>query len=103
MSRGAGRSTATTSIINYFVLGDQVVMTPGFWGAEPVLADRGKYEGLREFVAEEREGLALIRGLSATQRSQAILYESMLTRTSRRSATRPTTDGSRRLRSRTTW
>ena len=66
--------------INYFVLGDQVVMTPGFWGAEPVLADRGKYEGLREFAAEEREGLALIRGLSATQRSRAILYESMLTR-----------------------
>ena len=66
--------------INNFVLGDQVVMTPGFWGAEPVLADRGKYEGLREFVAEEREGLALIRGLSASQRSRAILYESMLTR-----------------------
>ena len=25
-------------IINYFVLGDQVVMTPAFWGSEPVIA-----------------------------------------------------------------
>ena len=25
-------------IINYFVLGDQVVMTPSFWGSEPAVA-----------------------------------------------------------------
>jgi len=30
-------------IINYFILGDQVVMTPAFWGSEPVTADSGKY------------------------------------------------------------
>jgi hypothetical protein len=66
--------------LNYFVLGDQVVMTPGFWGAEPVHADRGAYNGLREFDAEQREGLALMRGLSTTQRRQAILYDSMLTK-----------------------
>ena len=28
-------------VINYFVLGDQVVMTPAFWGGEPVYADAG--------------------------------------------------------------
>ena len=65
--------------LNYFVLGDQVVMTPGFWGAEPAIADRGVYEGLREFDAEQRDGLALIRALSAAQRRSAILYDSMLT------------------------
>ena len=32
-------------IINYFVLGDQVVMTPLFVGSEPVIAESGKYEG----------------------------------------------------------
>jgi hypothetical protein len=66
--------------LNYFVVGDQVVMTPGFWGAEPVVADRGVYQGLREFDAEQREGLALVRGLSASQRRQAIIYDSMLTK-----------------------
>lgn len=29
-------------IINFFVLGDQIVMTPAFWGGEPVLAEQGK-------------------------------------------------------------
>ena len=66
--------------LNYFVLGDQVVMTPGFWGAEPVVADRGVYKGLREFDAEQRDGLALVRGLSASQLRQAIIYDSMLTK-----------------------
>jgi hypothetical protein len=38
--------------LNYFVLKDQVVMTPSFWGAEPAIADRGPCAGLREFDAE---------------------------------------------------
>ena len=33
------------AIINYFVLGDQVVMTPFFAGSEPVIAPSGKYKG----------------------------------------------------------
>ena len=32
-------------IINYFVLGSQVVMTPLFVGSEPVIAQAGKYKG----------------------------------------------------------
>ncbi|MEM9158992.1 MAG: DUF3500 domain-containing protein, partial [Verrucomicrobiota bacterium] len=32
-------------IINYFVLGDQVVMSPVFIGSEPVTAQTGKYAG----------------------------------------------------------
>ena len=28
-------------IVNYFVLGDQVVMTPAFMGSEPVIAESG--------------------------------------------------------------
>ena len=32
-------------VINYFVLGDQVVMTPTFMGAEPARAMSGKYKG----------------------------------------------------------
>ncbi len=34
-------------IINCFVLGDQIVMTPNFLGSEPVFAKSGKYAGTR--------------------------------------------------------
>jgi uncharacterized protein DUF3500 len=33
------------AVINYFVLGDQVVMTPSFAGSEPVIARSGKFTG----------------------------------------------------------
>ena len=60
-------------IINYLVLGDQVVMTPNFLGAEPVHATIGKYAGLRVFKADEDFGLALARTLSETQRAKAVI------------------------------
>lgn len=64
--------------LNYFVIGDQVVLSPGFWGAEPTIADRGRYEGLREFDEEQARGLELIRALSPAQRERAIILPSML-------------------------
>lgn len=60
-------------IINVFALGDQVVMTPAFWGSEPAVATGGKYEGTRIMDAEQRKALELIRSLSAAQQSKAIL------------------------------
>ena len=60
-------------IINYFVLGDQVVVTPTFLGAEPVHATTGKYDGLRVFKPDEDRGLALIRALSDSQRAKTII------------------------------
>ncbi len=59
--------------INYFVLGDQVVMTPTFMGSEPVRATKGKYAGIREFELEESKGLATIRALTVEQREKAIV------------------------------
>ena len=32
-------------VINYFVLGDQVVMTPTFMGGESIITETGKYKG----------------------------------------------------------
>jgi hypothetical protein len=64
--------------ISYLVLGGQVVMTPTFMGAEPTLADRGPYAGLREFEVQERNGLEVIRALSPAQRAKAILFPSMI-------------------------
>jgi len=60
-------------IINYFVLGDQVVMTPTFVGSEPVVAESGKYKGTAILQDEQREGLAMLRALDAAQRAKAVL------------------------------
>jgi hypothetical protein len=60
-------------IINYFVLGDQVVATPTFLGAEPVHARMGKYAGVRAFKADEDRGLALARTLSDAQRAKTVI------------------------------
>ena len=61
------------SIINYFVLGDQVVMTPFFVGSEPVRAPSGKYKGLVILQQEQNDGLEMVRALPDAQRRQAIL------------------------------
>jgi hypothetical protein len=65
-------------IVSCFVLGDQVVMTPAFMGAEPTFADRGPLEGVRTFEAEEQAGLDLMRSLTPEQQEKAILFRSML-------------------------
>lgn len=60
-------------VINYFVLGDQVVMSPVFMGAEPVITTSGKYEGNTLFQDEQNLGLALMRSLSDEQQSAATI------------------------------
>jgi hypothetical protein len=64
-------------IVNAFVLGDQLVTTPTFMGSEPVRARAGAYAGTRVFEAEERDGLALMRSLSAEQRRAATIGETL--------------------------
>ncbi len=61
------------AIINYFVLGDQVVMTPYFAGSEPVIAKSGKYKGTSVLQEEQKQGLAMLQSLNEAQRKQAIL------------------------------
>ncbi|HKF70229.1 MAG TPA: DUF3500 domain-containing protein [Stellaceae bacterium] len=58
-------------IVNCFVLGDQIVLTPNFMGSEPVSAESGRFAGIRVLEAEERQGLALMRALGPDQRDQA--------------------------------
>ena len=61
------------AVINYFVLGDQVVTTPFFAGSEPALARSGKYKGTSVLQVEQRDGLAMVNALDAAQRRKAIL------------------------------
>ncbi len=60
-------------IINYFVLGDQVVMTPLFLGSEPVRADDGEYEGTIVMQEEQDRGLAFAKSLTDEQKARAVL------------------------------
>ena len=61
------------AIINYFVLRDQVVMSPFFAGSEPVVATSGKYAGASILQDEQERGLAFVNGLTEGQRKRAIL------------------------------
>lgn len=60
-------------VINYFILGDQVVMTPVFMGGEPIITTTGKYKGNTIFQDEQYIGLELMQSLSAAQQKQATL------------------------------
>ncbi|GJM28616.1 MAG: hypothetical protein DHS20C17_12510 [Cyclobacteriaceae bacterium] len=60
-------------IINYFVLGDQVVMTPLFVGSEPVIAETGKYKGISILQDEQDMGLKMFRSLTEPQKDQAVI------------------------------
>jgi hypothetical protein len=60
-------------VVNYFVLGDQVVMTPLFVGSEPVIATAGKYAGTKILQEEQDAGLAMMTALDAAQRQKALM------------------------------
>ena len=57
--------------INYFILGDQVVMTPTFMGSEPVRATSGKHAGTVILQEEQDKGAALMRALDSEQQGKA--------------------------------
>jgi hypothetical protein len=63
-------------IINYFVLGDQVVMSPVFVGSEPVVARSGKYKGVSILQEEQARGLKFLRALNEAQRKVAVIEAS---------------------------
>ncbi len=60
-------------VINYFILADQVVMTPLFLGSEPVWADEGKYKGTIILQEEQNDALAFVNSLTDAQKEKAVL------------------------------
>jgi hypothetical protein len=60
-------------VINYFVLGDQVVMTPTFLGSEPTIAESGQYAGASVLQEEQAQGEAFMASLNDAQRAKAIV------------------------------
>ncbi|WP_020568955.1 DUF3500 domain-containing protein [Neolewinella persica] len=62
-------------IINYFILGDQVVMTPTFMGGEPIITTTGKYAGNTLFQDEQNIGLRFMQSLPPDLQAKATLSE----------------------------
>ena len=60
-------------IVNYFVLGDRVVMSPVFMGSEPVFADSGIHQGTSVLLAEREKAFALFASLTPEQRRIAVV------------------------------
>lgn len=63
-------------VINYFVLGDQVVMSPVFMGAEPPVATSGTYAGLSVLQQEQNAGLAFVNAIPIGKRDRVIIQTS---------------------------
>ncbi|MGW0945591.1 DUF3500 domain-containing protein [Streptomyces sp. NPDC002623] len=61
--------------INYFVLGDQVVMTPTFMGSEPTSATYNG-EKITLFKKETTAGLTVLRSLTSAQQKKVVSSES---------------------------
>lgn len=62
-------------VINYFILGDQVVMTPVFMGGEPIITTTGKYAGNTIFQDEQNIGLKFMQSLSIEQQIKATIEQ----------------------------
>ena len=60
-------------VVNYFVLGNQVVMSPLFTGSEPVIAESGHYKGMSVMEPERDRANAVYASLTEEQRKTAEL------------------------------
>jgi len=59
--------------VTFVVVGDQVVMTPTFLGAEPTIIESGPYAGIHLFQEEQSDGAGVFAALSSQQRETAII------------------------------
>ena len=61
-------------VINYFVLGSQVVMTPSFWGSEPTsIVDPDTNVEVRVFDEHFAAALAMVNSLTTSQKATAVV------------------------------
>ncbi|WP_051839453.1 DUF3500 domain-containing protein [Streptomyces sp. NRRL F-5126] len=63
--------------VNCVFVGDQMTLTPTFLGAEPVVAESGKYAGTTVFRREESVGQELFASLDGRRRGLATIAETM--------------------------
>ncbi|MEV7045324.1 DUF3500 domain-containing protein [Amycolatopsis sp. NPDC051061] len=63
--------------VNCVFVGDRMVLTPTFLGAEPVVAESGKYAGTTAFRREEAVGQELFTSLTGHQRGRAMIADEL--------------------------
>jgi hypothetical protein len=63
--------------VNCVFVGDRMTLTPTFLGAEPVVAESGKYAGTTAFRREEAVASELFSTLSTAQRERAVIAETL--------------------------
>lgn len=63
--------------VNCVFVGDQMVLTPTFLGAEPVRASAGRYAGTHVFRPEEAAGVDLFRSFNASQRATSTIADQL--------------------------
>lgn len=63
--------------VNCVVVGDQMILTPTFLGAEPVVAESGRYAGTAAFRREEAVGRRLFTSLTGDQRDRAVIAQDL--------------------------
>jgi Protein of unknown function (DUF3500) len=64
--------------LNCLVIGEQMIISPSFMGAEPNVIDEGEHAGLTIFNEEEAAGLAMMRSLPEAVRDRAQIYKQMI-------------------------
>ena len=60
-------------VVNYFVLGNQVVLSPLFTGSEPIIAESGRFEGVSIMEPEREKAYAVYASLTDEQKQAAEL------------------------------
>lgn len=63
--------------VNCMFVGDQMVLTPTFLGAEPTEALSGRYAGTTAFRREEAMGRELLLSLDSAQRKTAVIADEL--------------------------
>jgi Protein of unknown function (DUF3500) len=63
--------------LTFFMVRDQIALTPLFIGAEPAIVDDGPLKGLAILQEEERQGLEMLRGLDDRQLGMAVVGHSI--------------------------
>ncbi|NNC65734.1 MAG: DUF3500 domain-containing protein [Gammaproteobacteria bacterium] len=60
-------------VVNYFVLGNQVVLSPLFTGSEPIIAESGRFKGVSIMEPEREKAYAVYTSLTDEQKQAAEL------------------------------
>ena len=64
--------------VSILIVGEQMVVSPVFLGAEPNLIDEGPHRGVHLFQVQDRLALELLRGLPTRVRDDVVLFADKL-------------------------